>query len=143
MHTLERQADQLKRRRHLARRPDRARRGAAARPVVDLLKKMPARAPVAGAPKPRPYALLVPGGSAHRLEKRWPVEHYAELAGFLRAQGLDVVIIGGPQESALARAIQKAVGRARDLTGRTDFAQIAALGPRRPWRWATTPARCT
>ena len=27
----------------------------------------------------RPYALLVPGASAHRPEKRWPVERFAEL----------------------------------------------------------------
>jgi ADP-heptose:LPS heptosyltransferase len=72
--------------------------------------------------------LLVPGGSAHRPEKRWPVESYAQLAALLKARGLDIVIIGGPQESAMARQIQKAVGQARDLTGRTDFAQLAVLG---------------
>jgi ADP-heptose:LPS heptosyltransferase len=72
--------------------------------------------------------LLVPGGSAHRPEKRWPVECYAQLASHLKARGLDIVIIGGPQESAMARHIQKAVGGARDLTGRTDFAQLAVLG---------------
>jgi hypothetical protein len=72
--------------------------------------------------------LLVPGGSAHRPEKRWPVECYAQLASHLKARGLDIVIIGGPQESAMARHIQKAAGGARDLTGRTDFAQLALLG---------------
>ena len=49
------------------------------------------------------------------------------MIGRLRTRGLDVVIIGGPQESALARTIQRSV-QARDLTGRTDFAQLAALG---------------
>jgi ADP-heptose:LPS heptosyltransferase len=78
---------------------------------------------------PRPYALLVPGGSAGRLEKRWPIERYAELAAILRSQGLDIVVIGGPEESALARVIQRKV-QSRDLTGRTDFAHIAALGAR-------------
>ena len=48
----------------------------------------------------------------------------------LREAGFDVVIIGGPQESALARTIQKSNSQARDLTGRTDFAQIAVLGAR-------------
>ena len=38
------------------------------------------------------------------------------------------MIIGGPQESALARAIQRQTPRARDLTGHTDFARIAILG---------------
>jgi ADP-heptose:LPS heptosyltransferase len=96
-----------------------------------ILRKHPeTRGPVAGAPPPKPYALFVPGGSAHRLEKRWPVEKFTELAGFLRGKGLDVVIIGGPQESAMARTIQKAGSGVRDLTGRTDFAQIAVLGAR-------------
>ena len=76
----------------------------------------------------RPLALLVPGSSAHRPEKRWPVEHYARLAERLEARGFDVVIVGGLQESSLAHVIQTRARRARDLTGRTDFAQIAWLG---------------
>ena len=75
--------------------------------------------------------MLVPGGSAHRPEKRWPVEKYGELARILYARGLDIVVIGGPQETALAQAIQRQVPRARDLTGRTDFARIAVLGAKR------------
>jgi ADP-heptose:LPS heptosyltransferase len=39
------------------------------------------------------------------------------------------VVVGGPEESSLARTIQRKA-QARDLTGRTDFAQIAALGAR-------------
>jgi ADP-heptose:LPS heptosyltransferase len=73
---------------------------------------------------------MVPGGVENRPEKRWPVERYGELGRLLRERGYDLVIIGGPQESALARHIQKAAGNARDLTGRTDFAQIAVLGAR-------------
>jgi ADP-heptose:LPS heptosyltransferase len=129
MHTLERQADQL---RVAGIWPDAPTQPGEAPPpdLSWILKKAPPRGPVAGAPNPKPIALLVPGGSAHRLEKRWPVERFKELAGFLRDKGLDVVVIGGPQESALARAIQKAGAGVRDLTGRTDFAQIAALGAR-------------
>ncbi len=127
MHTLERQADQL---RVAGIWPD--------APVVDgeapspdlswITRKHPDARPVSGAPPPKPFALFVPGGSAHRLEKRWSVEKFTELATFLRGKGLDVVVIGGPQESALARAIQKSGAGVRDLTGRTDFAQIAVLG---------------
>jgi ADP-heptose:LPS heptosyltransferase len=72
--------------------------------------------------------MFVPGGSSHRPEKRWPVEKYGELARILYARGFDVVIIGGPNEASLAHAIQREVPRARDLTGRTDFARIAVLG---------------
>jgi ADP-heptose:LPS heptosyltransferase len=82
------------------------------------------------APAPRPLALLVPGSSARRPEKRWPVGRYADLAARLENQGFDVMVIGGLQEAELAHMIQNRARRARDLTGRTDFAQIAALGAR-------------
>ena len=71
-----------------------------------------------------PYALLVPGGSAHRPEKRWPVERWAELAKRLTARGLEPAVIGGAQETPIAQAIPDAL----DLTGRTDLLQLAGLG---------------
>lgn len=128
MHTLERQADQLKAAGIWPDAPTEP--GSAPPPDLSwILRRSKAARPTdAAAAKPKPYVLLVPGGSAHRPEKRWPVEYYAQLASLLKARGLDVVIIGGPQESAMARHIQKAVGGARDLTGRTDFAQLAMLG---------------
>jgi ADP-heptose:LPS heptosyltransferase len=127
MHTLERQADQL---RAAGIWPD-APINPGEAPPPDLgwiLRKHKAPAPVSGAPAPKPYALLVPGASAKRPEKRWPTEKFGMLAASLRQMGMDVVIVGGLQESALARAIQKFNPNARDLTGRTDFAQIAVLG---------------
>ena len=128
MHTLERQADQLKQAGIWPDAPTEP--GSAPPPDLTwiLRRTKEPRGPVAGATAAKPYVLLVPGGSAHRPEKRWPVESYAQLAALLKARGLDIVIIGGPQESAMARQIQKAVGQARDLTGRTDFAQLAVLG---------------
>ena len=127
MHTLERQADQLRAAGIWPNAPV----GSGSAPPADLswiLKKGPAARPVS-ASGGRPYALLVPGSAAHRQEKRWPVERFGELGEVLRKRGLEVLILGGMQESALARAIQRKV-QARDLTGRTDFAQIAALAAR-------------
>ena len=127
MHTLERQADQLL---YAGIWPDAPTEPGSA-PPPDLswvLKALPVERPIAGGNKPRPYVMFVPGGSAHRPEKRWPVEKYSELARILYSRGFDIVIIGGPQETDLAHAIQRAVPRARDLTGRTDFARIAMLG---------------
>ncbi len=127
MHTLERQAQQLK---DAGIWPDAPVRAGSA-PPADLswiMKTGPAARPVS-ASGGRPYALLVPGSAAHRTEKRWPVERFGELGEVLRKRGLDILILGGMQESALARAIQREV-QARDLTGRTDFAQIAALAAR-------------
>ena len=112
MHTLERQADQL---RVAGIWPD-APVGPGDAPPPDLswiLRKFKEPRPVAGAPGPKPYALLVPGASAKRPEKRWPAEKFGQLAAAFRSMGLDVVVVGGPQESALARAIQIAVLGAR------------------------------
>jgi ADP-heptose:LPS heptosyltransferase len=124
MHTLERQADQLM---YAGSWPDAPTEpGAAPKPDLSWLREDDR--PVAGGVKPRPYVMFVPGGSAHRPEKRWPVDQYGELARILYARGFDIVVIGGLQETALAQAIQRQVPRARDLTGRTDFARIAVLG---------------
>ncbi|PZQ60013.1 MAG: ADP-heptose--LPS heptosyltransferase [Phenylobacterium zucineum] len=127
MHTLERQADQLMYAGIWEDAPTEP--GSAPPPDLSwVIKAAPAERPVPGANKPRPYVMFVPGGSAHRPEKRWPVEKYSELARILYGRGFDVVVIGGPQETDLAHAIQRSVPRARDLTGRTDFAMIARLG---------------
>jgi len=127
MHTLERQADQLM---YAGIWPDAPTApGTAPGPDISWTwKTQGADRPVAGGVKPRPYVIFVPGGSAHRPEKRWPVENYAELARILYGRGFDIVIIGGVQETPLAHAIQRVTPRARDLTGRTDFARIAVLG---------------
>jgi ADP-heptose:LPS heptosyltransferase len=127
MHTLERQADQLM---YAGIWPDAPTEPGAAPPpdLSWIWRNQPAERPVPGAVKPRPYVMFVPGGSAHRPEKRWPVEKYGELARILYAKGFDIVVIGGVQETPLAHAIQREVPRARDLTGRTDFARIAILG---------------
>ena len=129
MHTLERHAEQLM---VAGAWPDAPiTPGDAPPPDLSwILRRAPEARPVPGAAAPKPFVLMVPGGGENRPEKRWPVARYAELARQLKARGYDIVIIGGPQESAMARAIQKTVGQARDLTGRTDFAQIAVLGAR-------------
>ncbi len=127
MHTLERHADQLM---YAGIWPDAPTEPGSAPPpdLSGVLQAAPPERPVPGFNKPRPDVMFVPGGSAHRPEKRWPVERYSELARILYARGFDVVIIGGPAEADLAHAIQRAAPRARDLTGRTDFARIAMLG---------------
>ena len=127
MHTLERQADQLK---EAGIWPDApVEPGSAPPPDLSwILRKAPQERPVAGGVKARPYVMFIPGGSAHRLDKRWPVEKFGELGKLLYAKGFDIVVVGGPQESALARKIQTYVGKARDLTGRTDFASVALIG---------------
>jgi len=128
MHPLERHAQQLE---HAGVWPDAPVRPLSAAPpdISWILKKTVAKARQSAKPA-RPAAVLIPGSSAHRTEKRWPVAHYGALAARLETEGFDVLIVGGLQEGELARGIQRLAPRARDLTGRTDFAQIATLGAR-------------
>jgi ADP-heptose:LPS heptosyltransferase len=78
----------------------------------------------------RAIALLVPGASPHRPEKRWPAEHFGALACKLAQRGLAPVVIGTAAERPLAATILSACPATRDLTGRTDIADIAALAAR-------------
>ncbi|MBE7217544.1 MAG: glycosyltransferase family 9 protein [Caulobacteraceae bacterium] len=122
MHTLERQAEQL---RDAGVWPDApTARGAAPAPDLGFMPDdptAPARFALAA-----PYALLAPGASPLRPGKRWPVERYAELARRLRAAGISPATVGGPGEAALGVALAQA--GALDLTGRTGFDDLASLG---------------
>lgn len=79
---------------------------------------------------PERFALLIPGSSPERPEKRWPVGRYGALAAQLAAQGIAPVVIGGPGEAALAAAIRAVAPAALDLIGRTGLGQVAALARR-------------
>ncbi len=73
------------------------------------------------------YALLVPGGAAHRLEKRWPAEQYASLAQELVAQKITPVLIGTRAEHEALESIEARVPDVLNLCGRTSFAALATL----------------
>lgn len=80
---------------------------------------------------PKKFLLLVPGGSPHRPAKRWPAGRFAQIANLAARRGVTPVVLGGEGESDLGAAILNAVPQARDLTGKTGFGDIVALG-----RWA-------
>jgi len=112
MHTLDRQAEQLR----MA--------GISRVPPPDLSW---ADADIARFGLETRFALLVPGGSAHRPEKRWPREAFATLARALGADGIQPVLVGAGPESGLLAAIQAEAPRAVNLAGRTSFFDLAAL----------------
>jgi ADP-heptose:LPS heptosyltransferase len=76
---------------------------------------------------PEPFALLVPGGSAHRPDKRWPGASYAEFAAHLVDCGITPVILGTAADLDNIKPIVEAVPAAVDLSGKTGFAEIATL----------------
>lgn len=73
------------------------------------------------------YAILVPGGSAHRIDKRWPAEQYAAVAQELVQQGIIPLLIGTEAESVAIQSIANRVPRAVNLCGKTSIAQLATL----------------
>jgi ADP-heptose:LPS heptosyltransferase len=52
----------------------------------------------------KPLVFLHPG--AHRAERRWPVENFAQLAGILQKEGYTTILIGGPQDEALLAHVE-------------------------------------
>lgn len=112
MHTIERQREQL----------EMAGIGRFPVPEMDFLDGN-----VSAFGLPPRFALLIPGASATRPGKRWPVERYAALAA-----GLDmpVAVVGGKAEAALAGEIRAAAPGTLDLTGRTGFAELGAIARR-------------
>jgi heptosyltransferase II len=110
----------------------------------------------------RPIVTLSPGAVGEG--KAWPPSHYATLARALTGDGATVWVLGGPNETAIAKSIAAAGGnRARDLTSddlrnailalaAADVAvtndsglmhvaaaigtpTVALFGPTSPWHW--------
>jgi len=77
---------------------------------------------------PARFALLVPGGSAHRPAKRWPAASYAALARHLLGQGMTPLLLGSAAEREEITSIARAAPGTRDLCGRTSLEAIAELG---------------
>ncbi len=73
------------------------------------------------------YILIVPGGSSHRPQKRWPVTHYIQLCEWLIRNEVTPVLIGAGAERDILQRIEEAVPNAINLCKRTDFAQLAVL----------------
>jgi len=112
MHTLDRQAEQLRA------------AGIAHVPAPDISWARAELARFRLAPR---YVLVVPGGSAHRPAKRWPLDRYAALARDLAIRGLQPVVIGGEAERPLGQKIAARSTGAIDLTGRTSLIDLCAI----------------
>ncbi len=83
----------------------------------------PARALLARAGVGGPYAVLNPG--ARMADRRWPPAAHAAVARGLAARGLAVLVVWGPGEEPIARAV--ADGSESRLAPPTGLAELAAL----------------
>jgi heptosyltransferase-2 len=72
----------------------------------------------------RKTAILCPGAE-YGPAKRWPPTHFAELAARFLADGMQVWLVGSPNDKLAAESVMQAAGESaryiRDLTGRTDL----------------------
>jgi len=112
MHTIDRQAEQLR----MA--------GIADVPLPNLDH---VDADISRFNLPQSYSVIVPGGAAHRPEKRWPMENWRALAENLTAKGRAVIILGGADERPLAAEIADGLSDVLDLTGATSLVEMIAV----------------
>jgi heptosyltransferase-2 len=72
---------------------------------------------------------LVPGGARNVLResalKRWPVEHYADLAGSLARDGCDVVLLGNAEDDWVRHAFSSV--HTTDLIGCTTIPEMLGV----------------
>lgn len=73
------------------------------------------------------FGLLVPGGAPHRPEKRWPAQKYAALAEKMIERNIQPVMLGTAKEGDVLDEILDLCPQVMDLSGQTDFIEIAAL----------------
>lgn len=73
----------------------------------------------------RPVVGLFPGSNAPA--RRWPAARFGDVGCALAAQGALVVVLGGPGERALTRAVADVVPGAVDAGGATDLPGLAAV----------------
>ena len=76
----------------------------------------------------QPLALLHAGSSARWPSKRWPAEHFAQVARWLQSCGVAVVLTGGREDAEVNRGIARIAGM--DATGRFGLLGLYALARR-------------
>jgi heptosyltransferase-2 len=84
-----------------------------------------ARASALLPPGDGPLAGIAPGSVW--ATKRWSADGYAAVVAGLAAEGVRCVILGAPEDAALAERIREEAGTGTVLAGRTDLATLVAV----------------
>ena len=77
----------------------------------------------------KPYAILVPGGSRHRKNKRWDFKNFLEIIKFLEKKNIISVLVGGRDERDIFENKQK-YHSVINLIGKTNYSDLAYLSSR-------------
>ena len=73
------------------------------------------------------YAVLIPGCSLAKPQKRWPADSFAAMGNELAARGLEIVLVGTADDRDAVNAVLAASPDAIDLCGKTNLAGLARL----------------
>ena len=76
---------------------------------------------------PHPYCLVVPGGAAHRPDKRWPTNFYRDAIQRIMSNGVTPVIVGTKSEEMLAREITDGIDGMMNLVDQTSLLSLISL----------------
>lgn len=77
---------------------------------------------------PKNFVALHPGCHGDLAVKRWPPAYYAAVADALAADGLGVVLVGGPDEAEVAGEVARAATAPTfNLAGKTSLPAVAAV----------------
>ena len=75
----------------------------------------------------KPYAVLVPGCSLAKPQKRWPAENFAALARTWHEDNISVVLTGTAADRDVIEMVQAQAPNAINLCGQTSIADLARL----------------
>ena len=73
------------------------------------------------------FALIAPGGAAHRPGKRWPTPHYQKLIQHLITKDIQPVLIGGEDERSILDQLAATDPACISLAGATTISDLFAL----------------
>ena len=112
MHTVDRQKDQL----------SFSKVKFISRPNLSWFYKKPNKFNILGK-----YALVVPGGSRKRLNKRIPIELFLEVVSLLIKKNIKPILIGSKDDFNVCKKIEKNFPKVKNLCLKTSFFDIASL----------------
>ena len=112
MHTIERQKDQL----------SFSKVKFFSRPNLSWFYNIPNRFNITGK-----YALVVPGGSGKRLNKRIPIEIFFEIVSLLINKSIKPVLIGAKDDFCVCKKIEERFPHVQNLCLQTSYFDIASL----------------
>ena len=73
------------------------------------------------------FALIVPGGSKKRVNKRIPIEIYKNIVIFLLKNNYDVLIVGGAEDQKICKRIKLNFPSVKDLCNKTSLFDLGKL----------------